>query len=59
MTEDLSLFSALKEKFDEKVIIARQVTADSILTIWVSRDNLHRSFKVSEKRYQQTFQNAL
>ncbi len=39
MTEDLSLFSALKEKFDEKVIIAKQVTADNILTIWVSRDN--------------------
>ena len=39
MIEDLSLFSELKERFDEKIIISRQVTADLILTIWVNRDN--------------------
>ena len=40
MTEDLSLYSELKERYDEKVIIGRQNTSDNILTIWALRENI-------------------
>jgi len=36
MTGNPSLFSAIKERFDDRVIIASQETADGILTLWVS-----------------------
>lgn len=39
MIEDLSLFSAIKERYDDNFIIARQDTADNILTIWAKGDN--------------------
>jgi len=40
MTGDLSLYSELKTKYGEKVIIARQDTSDNILTIWILKDNI-------------------
>ncbi len=36
---DLSLFSDLKGTFNEKVILASQVTSDDILTVWASKEN--------------------
>jgi NADH-quinone oxidoreductase subunit C/D len=40
MPENQSLFSAIKERYDEKVILARQDTFDNILTIWVSGESI-------------------
>lgn len=45
MIDNLSLFSALKERFDEKIIISRQVTSDLVLTIWVNRDKFRDLLK--------------
>jgi len=40
MTGDLSLYSELKKKYGEKVIIARQDTSDNILTIWTLKESI-------------------
>ncbi len=40
MPEDLSLFSAIKERYDDKVVLARQDCCDNILTIWVVGERL-------------------
>lgn len=40
MTEDLSLFYDITQKFGESIILARQPAADNILTIWVRQEFL-------------------
>ena len=40
MIEETSLFSSLKERYDQTAILANQATADGILTLWVDRGNL-------------------
>lgn len=39
MIENLSLYSLIKERYDEKAILAKQATCDNILTIWVHREH--------------------
>lgn len=56
MIEDLSLFSAIKERFDDNVIIARQDTADNILTIWVGRDSFTDLLKFLKSGINRPFQ---
>ncbi|MGE5419641.1 MAG: NADH-quinone oxidoreductase subunit C/D [Chloroflexota bacterium] len=36
--DSITLLSALKEKFDEKIILSVQDSADGVLTLWVSSD---------------------
>ncbi len=40
MIEETSLFSSLKERYDQTAILANQATADGILTLWIDRENL-------------------
>jgi len=39
MTEDPSLFSVIKERFDDNAILANQDTSDNILTVWVFKED--------------------
>ncbi len=55
MPEDLSLLSAIKERYDEKVILARQDTQDNILTIWVAGDSIAELLKFLKKEINRPF----
>jgi NADH-quinone oxidoreductase subunit C/D len=39
MTPDHSLYSDIKEKLGEEIILRREFTSDDILTLWVDKDN--------------------
>jgi len=56
MIEDLSLFSAIKERYDDNFIIARQDTADNILTIWVVKDSFTDLLKFLKSGINKPFQ---
>ena len=55
MPEDLSLFSAIKERYDEKVILARQDTQDNILTIWVAGESIAKLLKFLKNEINRPF----
>ncbi len=46
MNERSSLFSSIKEKYDES-IMANQAVADGILTLWINRESSQRSADIS------------
>lgn len=39
MTPDHSLYSEIKEKLGEEIILSREFTSDGILTLWVDKEN--------------------
>jgi len=55
MPEDLSLFSAIKERYDEKVILARQDTFDNILTVWVRGESIAELLKFLKNEINRPF----
>ena len=55
MPENLSLLSAIKERYDEKVILARQDTQDNILTIWVEGDSIAELLNFLKKEINRPF----
>lgn len=55
MTEDLSLFSAIKERYDDKVILASQDTSDNILTVWVFRESFQGLLKFLKNEINKPF----
>jgi NADH-quinone oxidoreductase subunit C/D len=39
MTEELSLFSEIKERYGEEKVLTREVTSDNILTLWADKES--------------------
>ncbi len=55
MPEDLSLFSAIKERYDEKVVLSRQDTQDNVLTIWVQGEGIAELLKFLKSEINRPF----